>query len=141
MLRVGDFSSQPRTIKIRRGKSRAAKRTLKLVGDVYDLVEERARGREASEFLIPGRNADKPFAPMNNAHHETCVRAGLVDSAGRRDIRIYDFRHTFATRMASRGMPLTTLAAILGHSNLRCVMCYVHPSQEAMDDALLRFAG
>ena len=41
---------------------------------------------------------------------------------------IYDLRHTFATRAAADGMPLTTLAAILGHSrnSLRCVMKYVH---------------
>lgn len=140
MLRVGDFSSEGRDIRIRRGKSRAARRTLKLMGEVYDLVERRARGRQPGEFLISGRHNGRPFAPMNNAHHDTCVRAGLVDGAGRRDIRIYDFRHTFATRMASRGMPLTTLAAIMGHSNLRCVMIYVHPNQAAMDDALLKFA-
>ena len=141
MLRVADFELHGRTIAIRKGQSRAARRTLKLVGDVFDLMEAKARGRAASEFLIPGRSDGNPFAPMNNAHNDACVRAGLVNAAGRREIRIYDFRHTFATRMAGRGMPLTTLAAILGHSNLRCVMCYVHPSQAAMDDALLKFAG
>ncbi|MBL8235114.1 MAG: hypothetical protein JNL98_41815 [Bryobacterales bacterium] len=41
--------------------------------------------------------------------------------------------------MASRGMPLTTLAAILGHSSLRCVTRYVHPSQQVMDEAMERF--
>ena len=38
-------------------------------------------------------------------------------------------------------MPLATLAKILGHANLRSVMKYVHPSQQHMDDALLRFGG
>ena len=52
---------------------------------------------------------------------------------------IYDFRHTFATRMAERGMPLATLAAILRHSGLRVVQRYVHVSQEHQRDAMRRF--
>lgn len=46
---------------------------------------------------------------------------------------IYDFRHTFATRAAESGMPVATLAAILGHADLRSVMKYVHIRQESQD--------
>jgi integrase len=42
----------------------------------------------------------------------------------------YDMRHTFATRVAQDGMPLPTLASILGHSSLRQVQKYVHPTQD-----------
>jgi len=48
----------------------------------------------------------------------------------------YDFRHTFATRAAARGVPLSSLAAILGHANLRSIAKYVHPQQEHMDAAM-----
>jgi integrase len=138
-LRVGDF--QAGMVYIRNGKSRSARRTLKLVGETGDVIVSLAGSRSPAEYLFCGRYLGKPATPMNNAHHEACHRAGLVDQLGRRDIRIYDLRHTFATRMANRGMPLTTLAAILGHSNLRCVLCYVHTQQAAMDEALLRFAA
>ncbi len=52
---------------------------------------------------------------------------------------MYDFRHTFATRAAESGMPVATLAAILGHADLRSVMKYVHVRQEAQDLAMERF--
>jgi integrase len=53
---------------------------------------------------------------------------------------IYDFRHTFATRAAADGMPLATLAAILGHSrnSLRCVMKYVHVDAGSIDAETIR---
>jgi hypothetical protein len=35
-------------------------------------------------------------------------------------------------------MPITTLAAVLGHANLRSVMKYVHVSQEHMDREMAR---
>jgi hypothetical protein len=43
-----------------------------------------------------------------------------------------------ATRAAAAGMPITTLAAILGHSNLRSVMKYVHTQQSDIDAAMDR---
>jgi integrase len=78
----------------------------------------------------PGSHATK----LNNAHARVLKDTGL-------SFVMYDFRHTAATRWGERGMPLATLAKILGHSNLRSVMKYVHPSQEHMDEALLRFGG
>jgi len=71
---------------------------------------------------------------MNGTHTAACIDAGVR-------FRLYDLRHTFATRMAAKGMPLTTLAAILGHSNLRCVMRYVHPTQAQMDQAMAAYAA
>jgi hypothetical protein len=52
---------------------------------------------------------------------------------------IYDFRHTFATRAAESGMPVATLAKILGHSDLRSVMKYIHIRQDAQDRAMEAF--
>ncbi len=43
---------------------------------------------------------------------------------------LYDFRHTFATRLAQAGVDLATLAALLGHNSLRIVQKYVHPTAD-----------
>jgi integrase len=51
----------------------------------------------------------------------------------------YDFRHTFATRMAQAGIDLATLAAILGHNSIRIVQRYVHPTAEHKQSAMRRF--
>jgi hypothetical protein len=51
----------------------------------------------------------------------------------------YDFRHTFATRAIERGMDLPTLAAIMGHANLRSIGKYVHISRKQMDVGMARY--
>ena len=43
---------------------------------------------------------------------------------------IYDLRHTFATRFVEAGGDLVTLKDILGHSSLRSVIKYVHPTAQ-----------
>ena len=48
---------------------------------------------------------------------------------------LYDLRRTFGTRQATelKTDPFT-LAAMMGHSNLRTIMRYVHPDQTAQKD-------
>ena len=52
---------------------------------------------------------------------------------------LYDFRHTFATRLAQAGVDLATLAAILGHNSIRIVQKYVHPTAEHKKAAMARY--
>jgi integrase len=54
---------------------------------------------------------------------------------------LYDLRHTFATRRAGAGCPLPALARILGHTSLRTIQRYVHPSQVDMDAAMEKYSG
>jgi integrase len=52
--------------------------------------------------------------------------------------RLYDCRHTFATRAIQAGVDLVTLAAILGHSKINMVMRYAHPTQQHQTDAMAK---
>jgi hypothetical protein len=52
---------------------------------------------------------------------------------------MYDLRHTFATRAVERGMAIPELMAILGHSNLRSIMRYVHMKQKHIDAGMRTF--
>ena len=42
----------------------------------------------------------------------------------------YDLRHTAATRWAESGVDIVTIAAWLGHGDLRTVQKYLHPSRD-----------
>jgi integrase len=52
------------------------------------------------------------------------------------NFRIYDARRTFATRAIEDGVDLITLAAILGHSNLKMLTRYAHPSEKLKADEM-----
>ncbi|HOL73937.1 MAG TPA: site-specific integrase [Bryobacteraceae bacterium] len=116
------------TMRIVRGKSRAARRTLKLTAESRSILAARMNSDGPWVFPSP-RLPGEHLLSVNSAHGAVLEETGL-------HFVIYDFRHTCATRWAKRGMDLATLARLLGHSNLRSVMKYVHIDQEHMDRAM-----
>jgi integrase len=81
---------------------------------------EKAKG----DYLFPGRSTDAPIVKVNAAHTATVKRCKVAA------FRLYDLRHTWATRMVQAGVDLVTLAAMLGHSKINMVMRYAHPTEE-----------
>jgi integrase len=91
-----------------------------------------------SPWIFPSsRNPGQHVARLNNAHDR------LLKQAKKNGIELefvlYDFRHTFATRMAEEGIDLATLAKILGHNSIRIVERYVHPTDEHRKSARRRY--
>jgi integrase len=56
-------------------------------------------------------------APLDRTKTTRPFQAACV-AAGVRRVRFHDLRHTFATRLASRGVPLRTLQEYLGHADI-----------------------
>lgn len=61
--------------------------------------------------------------------------------AGLEDFRFHDLRHTAATRMADLGADVFTIAAILGHSDIRMTSRYTHATDRARRVAVESLAG
>ena len=61
---------------------------------------------------------------FNNAHQ------GALKSSKLPYFRLYDLRHTSATRAAMSGIDLVTLAGPLGHSRIQMVLRYAHPTEQ-----------
>jgi integrase len=51
---------------------------------------------------------------------------------------LYSFRHTFLTRLGESGCDAWTLARIAGHSSIALSSGYVHPSEDAVLNAMSR---
>ncbi len=47
-------------------------------------------------------------------------------SAGVREVKFHDLRHTFATRLAASGQPLRTIQEFLGHADSKTTQIYAH---------------
>ncbi len=83
------------------------------------------------ENLFPQNEIDgqKATLTLDRTHLETIKKLNLK-------FRLYDARHTFASRAVEDGIDLLVLASILGHSNLKMVMRYAHPSETFKTDAI-----
>lgn len=52
------------------------------------------------------------------------------------DFRVHDLRHTFASRLVMRRVPLLDVSKLLGHASIKMTMRYAHLSPEAFDRAI-----
>lgn len=118
---------------IQTGKTKAARRKIPLTQKAIKVLRSRIENAKGDYLFSGGRGGKlktRPIVKLNNAHNGARKRAGL------RKFRLYDLRHTFASRMAMAGVDLVTLAALLGHSRVQMVMRYAHPVEEHKIDAI-----
>jgi len=106
------------------GKTKAAKRKIPLNDMAAAILRVRLEN-DSGSYVFPGRGVgDAPILKVNNAH------AGALKRSKVAPFRLYDLRHTWATRAAMAGIDLVTLAAMLGHSRIQMVLRYAHPTEE-----------
>ena len=135
-LHKDDVDLERGQVHIRQGKSPAARRTLDLTSESRQILARRISGSSAWIFPSP-RNPGQHITRVNGAHDRLCAMA--LEAGLSFTFVLYDFRHTFATRLAQYGIDLATLAAILGHNSIRIVQRYVHPTAEHKRSAMLRY--
>jgi integrase len=88
------------------------------------LLTDMQRGAD-SEYLFPAR-----FTPHRLDLDDAW--GVLRKTAGIPDARLHDLRHTFATALASSGLGLPIIGALLGHTTAQTTLRYSH----LMDDPL-----
>jgi integrase len=113
-------------VQVIEGKTAFARRTIPLNGPALEVIGRRRNG----SWLFPGR-----FGGHINQvrQHET-----LVERLKLEDLRLYDLRHTFGSRMAMAGVDLATLKELMGHSDIRITMRYIHPTPEHKKNAIAK---
>ena len=131
-VQVADVDLAAGTLRVRDGKTKAARRTLTLTGEARSILAARSKKAGVSGWLFPGKTKGTRLTKLNGSHDKILEQTGL-------SFCLYDLRHTFATRLAAAGVDSFTLAAILGHSGVRCVSRYVHPSAEHQAEAMRRY--
>jgi integrase len=118
---------------IHRGKTPAARRRISLTVAALTMLKARLGASVGSQYVFP--HSDDPARPLPNvhgAHHRALAKSKVTP------FRLYDLRHTWATRAAECGIDPVTLAAMLGHSRIQMVLRYAHPTQIHQTSAMER---
>jgi integrase len=135
-LEVRHMDLEHRTIFNPFGKTKAAKRKIPMSHDAFEVLKRRVSGACGPWVFCspsgPGRpeNPEVHIHSVRKAHDAAIRRAGITDH-----FRLYDLRHTFATRAAQAGVDVLTLASLLGHTAVQMTMRYVHPTDQHKREA------
>ena len=115
-----------------------------LLADIRTGAENQAekKGRPLSPFVFPGR-LDAHLQDIKEDWAELCRSANIITTKktakGRvivtHSARIHDLRHTHASVLASAGVSLPMIGALLGHSQASTTARYAHLFLEAQRKA------
>ncbi|HEX7176884.1 MAG TPA: site-specific integrase [Pyrinomonadaceae bacterium] len=107
-----------------------------------------ARVRAELSGVIQGRTAGPVFSStrtgvnlveIKKGFKRACELAGIPHGQSTPSgLTFHDLRHTFATRLAERGVGETARMALLGQSNTKMVRRYSHATPEALLEAVQR---
>ena len=121
-------------IVIRGGKSRNAKRNLRLTARAAEMLQAR-KAATRSAWVFPGETAESAILGTSLDHQHDEVRTAVNLP---KDFVIHSLRHTMLTRLGEAGADAFAIMKIAGHSSVTVSQRYVHPTPEGMDRAFER---
>jgi integrase len=86
--------------------------------DVYEMLFRRKR--ETSHVFLDADKEPLDYHRMERRLTKACAAAGL------RRIGWHTLRHTFASQLVAKGVPMTAVQQLMGHSNITTTMRYAH---------------
>jgi integrase len=127
------------TFLVTHGKTAAARRVLPMTPRVRTILESRweAAGKPLEGWIwsAPTRSGHVESSSLRK-QHQNALRTSKI-----RPFVLYSLRHSFLTRLAESGCDVWTLSRIAGHASLIMSQRYIHPSQDAILDAMARLGG
>jgi integrase len=112
---------------VRKSKTKAGRRLIPYLSQrAIDILKPRMMKSDDGFIFSGGRGL------IDNSHYKALDRSGVAK------FRLYDLRHTYATRQVECGTDIATLQELLGHSKIEMTKRYVHPSNVHKADAMRR---
>src|SRR5215831_1805428 len=127
-LRPEDIDKQCMVIRIRQGKG-GKDREVPLSPKLLDQLRSHYRSlKRKNGWLFPSQQKDRANEPITDkviwhACREATRRAGIA-----KPVHPHTLRHSFATHLLDSGAELPVLQVLLGHTDLRDTMIYLHLS-------------
>jgi integrase len=132
------------TMLVTHGKTAAARRVLPMTPRVKRILEDRWNSADKPDegWMWPASTRSGHVEPSSFRKQHATTFKTIAKEAGKNDLKpvrpfvFYSLRHTFLTRLGESGCDAWTLARIAGHSSIGISARYVHPSEEAVLNAM-----
>jgi integrase len=93
------------------------------------------RDSAGTNYLFKGQIDGKPLQDVKRFWKSICTQADL------KDFRVHDLRHTYASILASSGLSLPIIGALLGHTQPGTTARYSHLFDDPLREATERVAA
>ena len=115
-MTVDDFNPDAGTLRVRQAKG-GKPRHVVLTQEGREFVAQRAAGKSGSTRLFLRGNG----TPWGKSEQQRPLSAACTDARIDPPVNFHGLRHTYASRLAMRGVPLAVIATQLGHADTRMV--------------------
>jgi integrase len=135
-LRAADFDPDAGVLHIREAKA-GKPRTVPLTGEGRRFFSGIAAGKPGRALLLT--SADGAAWGKSHQHRplmEACAAARIAPAAS-----FHILRHTAASRLVQRGVPMAVIGALLGNTEAICARHYAHLSPSYVNETIRQAAG
>ena len=117
--------------RLRLEDSKTGPRTVILSPEARKIIDRRMDG--PGEFLFPSPvNPERPVSGNLSLWHQIRREIGIED------VRLHDLRHSYASQCVIEGIPLPVVSRLLGHSQSKMTLRYVHAADRDVEAAAER---
>lgn len=132
-LTWGDVDIPGRKVTFTMRKVGSRLKTQRMSRAFAEVLEALPRGTPRAHVFTRPDGAPWPDHEVKRRYYRAARRAGT-----RETLTIHSIRHTFASWLAIDGVPLRTIAELLGHSSVEMTFRYAHLSPAHLQEAVER---
>lgn len=140
-LQWADIDLERGTIYLRDTKSKVSRHAY-ITQEMREVLTRRHEGQSRNQLVFPSTKGTE-ITRISNTFDivigELGFNEGVEDT--RQKVVFHTLRHTFASWLAQRGVPLYTIAKLTGHSELRMVERYAHLAPDGVKEAAMMLEG
>lgn len=125
MLKIADVDLERKQVHIRLGKGKKSRYTV-LSNFLIQRFEMYLKEVKPLVYLFEGQT---PGQPMGERSIQYIINEALQKTSIRKSASLHTLRHSFATHLLEDGIDIHTIQKLLGHSDIRTTIIYLHVAQ------------
>lgn len=125
MLKITDVDLSRKQIHIRQGKGKKDRYVI-LSNFIFDRFEKYLSEVKPQVYLFEGQT---PGEVMGERSIQYVINEALKKTNIQKEVSMHTLRHSFATHLLEDGVDLHSIQRLLGHSDIRTTIVYLHVAQ------------